>query len=185
MIGLQFKKLQQDKATIQRYVDRAAQASGTKQKVLTDYGTRISDLVINNNLKQLPLISPIDENRIDEIRNVARGEKLIALRRLDDKVEIEQSVDLPKEKIAQLKDVLRKYNDAGELKGLLVRFLYESELLIGVDPIVNLSGANITRVNLNYAPLPDIDLKGAWLTWGKFLNADLRRANLSDRFLLR
>ncbi len=170
-LGHQFAQLQEDNKTIQRFVDKAAQASGTRQEVLTNYGRRISDLVVSHNLKQ--------SRPTDEVRKVAKGETLITLRRLYNVENEKQYAELPDNKIKQLETTLSKYDDAGELKGLLVRFLYDSDLLTRDEQIVDLSGSNITRVNLNYAPLPDINLKGAWLTWGTFLNADLRRADLS------
>lgn len=188
--GNRFNEVQQVNATLQRYKDRAIQASGTRQKVLTDYSERISNLVVVNALKQ--------SLSTDDIRKVARGETLIALRRLDDNGEgeklIKDATDLLKS-TAPLEsiDALSGFNDAGDMKGLLVRFLFESKLLTdGNDPInpetqppannpvVVLSGANITRVVLENADLPRIDLRGAWLTGGNFQNAIMRYADLYD-----
>ncbi len=182
LLAHHFNLFQANNAAFQRYQDRAIQASGTRQKVLTDYSERISDLTKESNFASL--------SNDPNIKLKLKGETLIALRRLDDNGEGEKLISNAERKITQLNqtpffnfiestDTLRGFDDADELKGLLVRFLFESELLTRDEQIVDLSGANITRVNLNYAPLPNIDLKGAWLTSGTFLNADLRRANLS------
>ena len=150
------QKIDKAKTEIQGYVDRAAQASGTRQKVLTDYSNRVSDLMLATKLSD------------SSLRNVLRGETLIALRRLDDKDEIrkyiDKTIDIEGELLKLIKpttskekdtankaenaqiapDVLDGFNDGGELKGFLIRFLFDSKLLTRYDPIVDLRGANIS-----------------------------------------
>jgi uncharacterized protein YjbI with pentapeptide repeats len=77
--------------------------------------------------------------------------------------------------------VLRRLN--GERKGLIVRFLNESELIQGKSnqqrpTVIDLKSANLRMVYLNGANLSGADLSGANLYSGKFQYADLSRADL-------
>ena len=139
--------------------DSAAKESEDREKVLTEYATSISKLVLDNKLRE-------NNNTPNAVKNLARGETLIALRRLNvsDK---------------QAKDNDPKV-DKGELKGLLIRYLFESKLINynPEAPVIDLSGSDITKVRLMAAWLPTIHLKGAFLNEADFRNADLTRANL-------
>jgi len=78
-------------------------------------------------------------------------------------------------------------------KGLLVRFLYESKLIDKRDPVIDLSGANLSEADLTGADLSNADLSRAnlykacliWanLTGTNLTGAYLRDANLSASFL--
>jgi uncharacterized protein YjbI with pentapeptide repeats len=68
----------------------------------------------------------------------------------------------------------------GEGKGQLVRFLAEYDLIKVNQPEISLSGADLRKINVTDAWLPDIDLTGAFMTGGEFINADLENVNLSD-----
>lgn len=73
----------------------------------------------------------------------------------------------------------------GEFKGYLVSFLYESNLNVeDKNPLIELSGANITHIDLKDEWLPNINLAGAWLSKGTFTNANLRGANLEKAVLI-
>jgi uncharacterized protein YjbI with pentapeptide repeats len=104
-----------------------------------------------------------------QAQDLARGQALIALRRLN----------IPDHEAKGSKV------DKGELKGLLIRYLYDSELIfhdpsLVKSPIVTLGGADINKVVLKDAWLKKINLKGTWLNYGDFRNAFLAESNLSE-----
>ena len=79
-------------------------------------------------------------------------------------------------------------------KRILLQFLYESELIQKVKPVVgleeadlsaaNLSGANLSGANLSGAYLVEADLSGAYLSDNNVSDANLRGANLSEANLI-
>jgi hypothetical protein len=96
-----------------------------------------------------------------EVRDVARARTLTVLRRLD-----------------------------GERKGILVRFLRESELIVQQDAAeppgavvdlrgADLQGARLSNASLTLADLRDVDLSGAELWFANLQGANLEGANLS------
>jgi uncharacterized protein YjbI with pentapeptide repeats len=85
----------------------------------------------------------------DEVRQIARAKTLTALRRLDP-----------------------------TRKGVLVQFLFESNLIQIPDRIVDLFGANLSGANLSDAYLPDANLGDADLSGASLRSADLSGANL-------
>jgi hypothetical protein len=91
----------------------------------------------------------------EEVRNVARIRTLTVLRVLDKK-----------------------------RKGLVVRFLYESEL-IDKDPIIDLTGSELYKAELRKANLRETNLSGAMLYKADFTGADLSGADLSGADLSR
>lgn len=107
-----------------------------------------------------------------------------------------QNGDLPKEKMgavarARTLSVLRTLD--GERKGQVLRFLYDSEMLDGNPPDVDLSGADLSgallhKADLFGAILTEVDLSGADLSHAYLVKADLSRsklkgANLEGAFL--
>lgn len=201
--GFKISELQQTNAEAKRIISRASQASSARQSVLTEYATRVTDLVSENDLM---LNDPNDPDK-EHVWHAIRGESIIALKRLDDirsddgKGEIDllqsqmdgifegQSTNfhLPfststgNSQETQLKEELEGFNDSGRLKGELVRFLHASELLNafsaeGPDASL-LSGADLNKVVLNDAPLSETTLKRAWMRWGQFRNAGLQRSD--------
>ncbi len=133
-----------------------------KEQVLTDYGKTIQELFLTKN----NLGSQNGQQLANSQQtNMARGQTLIALRRLNppDKNEVDES------KIA-----------TREPKGLLIRFLYEDRLIDRDAKVrMKLEGADIDFIGLEDAWVPEIDLSGAWLRHGNFKNPDLTGANLS------
>lgn len=78
----------------------------------------------------------------------------------------------------------------GERKGLLLRFLYESELISKDNVSVNLkdadlSGAKLNGTNLDETKLRKADLSRANLSETSLVRADLSATNLSQAFLNR
>lgn len=79
--------------------------------------------------------------------------------------------------------------DAGRNRQLFA-FLRESKLLEPNAPIVNLSGADLSGVDLNKVNLSGVDLSGANLSgadlrWSDLSRASLRRTNLSEALMRR
>jgi uncharacterized protein YjbI with pentapeptide repeats len=108
--------------------------------------------------------------------------------------------DNPIRQIARASTLTATRQLDADRKGILLQFLYDSDLigkadLIGeiVDPIISVSGAdlvnaNLSGANLSGAFLTEADLSGAYLSGadlsGAYLvEADLRGANLSYAFL--
>jgi hypothetical protein len=127
------------------------------------------------------------ESSDESVKNIARGQTLIALRRLDpgDKLKEDDKSKVGEDKKSKV--------DTGKLKGLLIRYLYDAKL-IGYDTldgkntivpgVMHLYSANITKVVLEDAWLPGIDLQKTWLNEGNFKNAYLNRAKLLQDSLL-
>lgn len=68
----------------------------------------------------------------------------------------------------------------GPRKGILVRFLYESNLISRIKPVVSLRSANLSLVDLSFA-----DLEGSDLSRANLRDADFYKANLRDASLYR
>jgi uncharacterized protein YjbI with pentapeptide repeats len=98
------------------------------------------------------------------IRDIARSSTIAAVRQLD-----------------------------GSRKGILLRFLYESDLIyekefrlipeLIINPITALKDADLTNVHLNGAILSDADLNGAFLSLANLSKANLTNANLTNTHL--
>jgi Pentapeptide repeats (8 copies) len=168
LFGIGFSWVQFRITNDRQDADSADKSRETKEQVLTDYGKTIQDLLVTKNT---PVLAVRDGYKVnDDQKNIARGHTLIALRRLN---------------IAEKDDDKSKV-DAGKLKGLLIRYLYDAQLIgYGYSSsnklaIMNLSGADINNVVLEDAWLPKIDLHNAWLEKSIFKNASLWSANLKD-----
>ncbi|NJO80547.1 MAG: pentapeptide repeat-containing protein [Cyanobacteria bacterium RM1_2_2] len=168
--GNQFKitNLRQD-------ADSAAKAIETREQVLTDYSKTIADLLTKNKT------TDVTEYGMDaEQKNITRGQTLIALRRLN----IPDKND--KSDVSQNEEDDESQNDAGKLKGLLIRYLYDAQIIgygyssSNKPAMVTLSGADIKHVVLENAWLPRINLRNAELDKSNFRNASLWSANLQD-----
>ena len=160
LLGAGFTAVQFIITSEQQKADGVAKDIETKEQVLTDYSKTISELVTKDKLG--------NEN-YESVKNIARGQTLIALRRLD-------SGDESKD-------------DTGKLKGLLIRYLYDAQLIgydYGTDgshkklPVIDLRQANLNNLVLEDAWLLNIDLSGTELNNGNFKNADLKDADLRD-----
>lgn len=141
--------------------DSADKAIETRENVLTEFSKTISALVTDKGLRKPD----------PQAQDLARGQAFIALRRLN----------VPDEEASNSKV------DRGELKGLLIRYLYDAELIFHDSapvrpkpPIVNLAGANINKAVLENAWLRKINLKGTWLQYANFKETNLVNANLSE-----
>lgn len=205
-IGWKLTTIQESNAHNDRLIERARAASGDRQAVLTNYASRITDLISEKGVIKFDSTSPEKQATWDAIR----GESIIALKRLDDslkegKGEIDRLVESMQnsdsksrlnifqlfssgnanksqvEELAAAEELIG-FDDSGNLKGELVRFLYETKLLKGVnqeDPDASLlRGADLTRVNLSNAPLSDINLRRAWIPWGTLQNVILNNSDL-------
>jgi hypothetical protein len=71
----------------------------------------------------------------------------------------------------------------GVRKGIVVQFLYESKLIVGDQPVLNLQGADLQRVVLEATRLSKVNLKGAILSYGSFTGVVLREALLTGAHL--
>jgi uncharacterized protein YjbI with pentapeptide repeats len=65
-------------------------------------------------------------------------------------------------------------------KGHLIRLLDEGGFIKANKPEISLSGANLQQIDLHDAWLPDINLKGAYISGGKLSQTNLKRANLIE-----
>lgn len=199
-LGLRLTNFQESNAEAKRLIERASTASNDRQAVLTNYASRITDLIAEQGLMDIDQSNPEKQATLDALR----GESIIALKRLDDSREDGKGeIDILQKRMEDLElqsrqnifqigrsnnseesqlEELIGFDDSGELKGELVRFLYETKLLRGTnasDPEASLlRGADLTRVMLNNAPLYGINLKRAWIPQGNLNKADLQRSDL-------
>lgn len=108
-------------------------------------------------MSELLLKEKLGESAPDSaVREVARARTLTVLRRLD-----------------------------GDRKGILLRFLRESQLIVGPGAVVDLDGADLRAADLNGAQLglSDLgraDLRGAVLWFADLKGANLKGADLSS-----
>jgi uncharacterized protein YjbI with pentapeptide repeats len=73
----------------------------------------------------------------------------------------------------------------GERKGTVIRFLYESGLIRGEMPVIDLNEANLREVVLKRADLHGVNLKRAKLNDAQLVETNLTDADLSDADLSR
>ena len=140
---------------IQHAQDQASALDQQRATILQTYIDNIQDLLLNHNLLQ--------SKRNDDVAILARARTLTALKGLDP-----------------------------ERKGYLLVFLHEANL-IGFedlhgkidDPIILLSGDDLTGANLSGADLTGADLSEATLTGADLSGAILFQANLSGDDLSR
>lgn len=81
--------------------------------------------------------------------------------------------------IAEARTLTALRNLDGNRKGTLIRFLWEANLIIGSQPIISLTGANLIGVNFSDAQLSEVNLSGAFLSASNLVFAHLSGANLS------
>ena len=184
------------------YVQRASQESETRQKIVSDFYQRVSDVVRKNSPEGMEKILQ-DTETVNTFKNntaLLNAEIKIVLRRLNDSDQkVEKWIQELKEvlndksdknqnnkKYQMLQDNLKNYQDGGLLKGTVVRFLYEIKLMgyynensYSYPSVINLSGADATNIVLKDAWIPYINLTGAWLNRGNFENADMRFSSLN------
>jgi uncharacterized protein YjbI with pentapeptide repeats len=85
---------------------------------------------------------------------------------------------------ADLFTTLRNLDGKG--KGHLIRFLHEGGFIkvkkqeVSDKQEISLSGANLIKIDLENAWLPDINLKGAYISAGNLSQTSLKRANLIE-----
>jgi uncharacterized protein YjbI with pentapeptide repeats len=96
-----------------------------------------------------------DSQQTDEVRTIARVRTLTTLDRLDE------------------------YRKAS-----VIQFLYEAGLINEGKSIVDLSGADLTKVILSGSTLDGANLSGTFLMFANLLSTNLRGANLSETTLI-
>jgi len=65
----------------------------------------------------------------------------------------------------------------------LIQFLWESELINGDEPVINLSGADLSRIDLSWTTLAQVNLRNVNLARADLSLANLNDANLSGAIL--
>lgn len=65
-------------------------------------------------------------------------------------------------------------------KGIVLRFLQESKLIMSEKSVINLTRADLENIELSYAYLQDVNLSGASLERAKLKAAQLQDSNLKD-----
>jgi uncharacterized protein YjbI with pentapeptide repeats len=130
-----------------------------QQTILQSYIQDMTELLLDKELAKSQLDNPV--------RDIARSSTLAAVRQLD-----------------------------GERKGILLQFLSESNLITSghevrshIDPIISLSGADLSGAflidaDLSGAFLIDADLSGADLSGADLIGADLSGADLINANLI-
>ncbi|MBW4563957.1 MAG: pentapeptide repeat-containing protein [Mojavia pulchra JT2-VF2] len=163
IVLLQFERREQRRADKQAEAQKAIAVNNLHEEILKVYIDRMSELLLDKNLKTLKLDDPLRDTALD----VARARTLSVLRRLD-------------------KDSDRK----GSVIQFLIDAELASELnLSGVDlkdadlRSANLIGTNLRNANLKSAILKDANLRGANLKDANLRSANLKDANLNNTIL--
>jgi len=149
-VGLWFNRQQREQEL--QTADRRAQ-----DEALQAYLDQIGQLLLDKD----PSLRQAKED--DEVRTLARARTLAVLARLD-----------------------------GERRGSIVQFLSEATLIqswkekganeehVTSEPVISLSGANMSEADLSEVHLYEADLRGADLGHANLREADLSGANLSE-----
>lgn len=181
--------------------DSADKAVETREQVLSEYGKSIAELVVTKNQ---PRFSSKDFTLNNTQANIARGQTLIALRRLNPPGEDKNATASSegKDKTAKSEQEQEKEKQtklkAGKLKGLVIQYVYDNQLIgLGygygrfsspesaksdaakATEKMSLAGADITNVVLENAWLPRIDLHNTELEGGNLQNSSLWGADLT------
>jgi len=171
----------------QQLIDDLRATDRQQEDVLTEYLDAMSSLTLTNKLASQP--------RVDPGWSVARARTLTVLERLTPR-RWTTATSESAEQQANAEDLalsLRLRQDAGRRKGLVIRFLIESNVLKSKIPApdaadatassdrvsVSLAGANLADATLNGAHLSGADLNGAHLNGANLSLADLSGAHLS------
>jgi uncharacterized protein YjbI with pentapeptide repeats len=160
------KRAQEEKEQAEEQAKREKEIADNnlREQALEAYIDRMSELLIDKNLKVL-IGKKLEESdpeyqKLDAAFDIARARTLSVLRRLD-------------------KD--------GERKGSVIRFLIDAELISDLLDLsdANLRGANLRGAYLRGAYLRGANLRGAYLVFAFLSEADLSDADLSDANLSR
>lgn len=209
-LGFRFSSAQETNAEVERMASRAAEISSARHAVVADYAKNVTDRITSNpdaisekDFQKLlygetiTTFKRLDDSRgesgetseIQELKATA-SEKIEQVQTNQTILRISQLFgrdDRYREFVSgNAADAVKSidgFDDADDLKGNLIRFLYVSELLHQRGPIRALphslvSGADLRRINLSNQPLHSIDLSGAWMSWGNLSKSDLRLGNL-------
>jgi hypothetical protein len=149
---------EKESAEKQAEVEKAIADNSLREEALQSYIDRMSQLLLDKNLKNLDLENPLRDIALD----VARARTLSVLRTLDGK------------RKGSLIEFLIDLELIGELN-LSEVYLYEADL-----KRVNLSGVNLRGADLRGADLRDANLKGADLSFTNLRGANLKGINLND-----
>lgn len=153
------KRAQEEKesASKQAEVEKAIADNSLREEALQSYIDRISQLLLDKNLKNLDLENPLRDTALD----VARARTLSVLRTLDGK------------RKGSLIEFLIDVELIGELN-LSEVYLYDADL-----KRVNLSGVNLRGADLRGADLGGANLTGADLSFANLRGANLKGINLN------
>src|SRR6266487_4240294 len=97
-------------------------------------------------------------------------------------LESQPEVEVRKIARVQTLTILRRLN--GERKGIILRFLYDANLLDDIPPIIDLHHADLRGAHLAFADLHGADLSGADLSGANLDFANLEGADLDDTKLV-
>lgn len=150
-------------------------AAEVKEEILQSYFDRLSTLLIDKNI--IALAIKINKETESQEKNTDFSSALDKVTE-EDKELLNAAVDVIR---ARTLSILRRLEKDSELKGDVIKFLIETEI---VDKLkldlkgANLKGANLRGVNLRGVNLRGADLKGADLRGADLSEANLCRANL-------
>ncbi len=180
---------QQSQADALREINAQSRSEQTQRnQVMTSYINAMTDFLKEQSPEK-------DKNKVRTAQMIVRARTLNVLRQLDsdrqDNSEIQKSSLLGF--LSNQGDNRENYEDGGVLKGQVLRFLYEtnlvrrcpntSEATSETETFASctslLSGAHLDDLALESPiPLPEIDLTGAMLPGAKLQSIDLKEAQL-------
>ena len=152
-------------------------AAEVKEEILQSYFDRLSTLLIDKNI--IALAIKINKETESQEKNTDFSSALDKVTE-EDKELLNAAVDVIR---ARTLSILRRLEKDSELKGDVIKFLIETEI---VDKLkldlkgANLKGANLRGVNLRGADLKGADLRGADLSEANLCRANLKGTKLSD-----
>lgn len=152
LLGAWFQSLQQKRAAAEKEAQRKQSEYETKEEVLQGYFDRISVLLVDKNLLGI----------------AAKGDATSEQKEL-----LTAAVDVIR---ARTLSILRRFEFDGRLKGHVIRFLIDTEVISKLK--LNLSGANLSNADLREA-----DLREANLGTVNFSHANLSGATFDRAFL--
>jgi uncharacterized protein YjbI with pentapeptide repeats len=161
------RKAEQQRAAGQKNLeDQRAQDRTTTEQIRADKQKELEQAILKDGQQEAAL-----QGYLDRMADLLLKEKL----------RVTENEELKKISRIQTLTVLRGLD--GARKGMVLRFLWEAELLAREHPVIELTGADLSyaelfQADLSGADLSGVDLKEAKLRYARLQGTNLRRANL-------
>lgn len=139
--------------------ERLIAANHEEELMLQEFMSSMGNLILEKRLRYLDLSTETGK----DLQIFARGITIMTLRGL----------------------VTPNPDGNNRRRGSLLRFLHESELVNGSNPIISLNKANLENAYLRKMDLRNVNLKGVSLYKAYLRGANLENANLSEAYMVK